>query len=134
MKRQNNSLIDYALTGLGFGFPITVLCMLLIGGFNSAVAEFLTWMAASALFGIISGIFNSEKCELKLPVALALHCLLCLTVATGAGAICGYADSFLELLKGILPVFVTVYVLVYAVCILMMKREEKKINEALKDK
>lgn len=134
MKRNYNSLFDYALTGMGFSFPITLLCMLLIGGFNGVVAEFLTWMVASALFGIISGVLNSEKCELKLPAAMALHCLLCLAVATGAGAVCGYADSFVELLKGILPVFVIVYVLVYAVCILLMKREEKKINEALKDK
>lgn len=134
MKRNNNSLFDYALIGMGFGFPITLLCMLLIGGFNGVVAEFLTWMVASALFGIISGVLNSEKCELKLPVAMALHCLLCLAVATAAGAIIGYGDNFLELLRGILPVFVIVYVLVYAVCILLMKREEKKINEALKDK
>ena len=134
MKRQNHSLIDFALTGMGFGFPITLVCMILIGGFNGVVAEFLTWMAASALFGIITGILNGEKCELKLPAAMALHCVLCLAVTIAAGAICGYADSFLELLKGILPVFVIVYVIVYAVCILLMKREEKKINEALKDK
>jgi len=134
MKRQNHSLIDYALTGLGFGFPITLICMILIGGMNGVVKEFFTWMVASALFGIISGVLNSDKCELKLPVAMALHCLLCLAVATGAGAIIGYADNFLELLKGILPVFVIVYVIVYAVCIALMKREEKKINEALKDK
>ena len=134
MKRQNHSLIDYALTGMGFGFPITLVCMIVIGGFNGVVVEFLTWMAASALFGIITGVLNSDKCEMKLPVAMALHCLLCLAVATAAGAVCGYADSFAELLKGILPVFVVVYVIVYAVCILLMKREEKKVNDALRDK
>ena len=134
MKRQNHSLIDYALTGMGFGFPITQVCMIVIGGFNGVVVEFLTWMAASALFGIITGLLNSDKCELKLPAAMALHCLLCLAVATAAGAVCGYADSFAELLKGILPVFALVYVIVYAVCILLMKREEKKVNDALRDK
>ena len=130
MKKNSVSLLEFALRGTGVGFPVTLLCMILIGGFNSVIGEFLTWMAASALFGVISGVVFG-KLNLNLPAATALHCVCCLLVASAAGAICGYADSFVELLLGILPVFVVVYVLIYGGCILKMKQEEKEINRTL---
>lgn len=130
MKKNTFSWLDFALQGTGVGFPVTLLCMALIGGFNHVILEFATWMAASALFGVLSGLIFS-KSNLNLPAAIALHCIGCLAIATAAGAIIGYADSFLTLLMGILPVFVVVYVLVYAFCILMMKSEEKRINQML---
>lgn len=133
MKKKKFSLIDFTITGIGIGIPVTLVCMTLIGGFQSAVAEFLVWTVASALFGIISGLVFHTNHNLNLPVSMALHCLGCLIVATAAGAVCGYADSFPTLLAGILPVFVIVYVLVYALCIFLMKLEEKQINRALNE-
>ena len=55
--KKNIPWLSYALSGTGIGFPITVLCMVLIGGVNQATCEILIWMAASALFGMASGLF-----------------------------------------------------------------------------
>ena len=130
MKKNNNSWISYALTGTGIGFPITALCMLLIGGYNQATRELLIWMAASALFGLASGLFF-QKDNLKLLTATALHFLCCLVIASTAGWLCGYADSFLALLGSILPVFVLVYLVVYLSVFFSMRREAERINKAL---
>ena len=132
MKKQSISMTDFAMYGIGVGIPITLVCMTLIGGWNSIVREFLIWTVASALFGIISGLLRRNE-QLPLPAAMALHCLACLAVAAGAGALCGYADSFWDLVLGILPVFVVVYLAVYALAIFAMKREELRINEILEN-
>lgn len=130
MKKEKPSVLGFALIGIGIGIPITLLCMILIGGFNSVVAEFLVWTVASALFGILSLIF--EKNELSLPAALAIHCVGCFAIALIACLVCGYADHFLSLVVGILPVFVVVYVVIYLAIMLKVKSDEKKINAALK--
>lgn len=133
MKKNTFPWLSFAMHGTGIGFPVTILCMTLIGGFNALTLELLTWMMASALFGIISGLIFYRS-NLNLPVAIAVHCACCLAVTTAAGAICGYADNIRELLKGILPVFVLVYVLVYVLCYFLMKSEEKRVNQLLSKK
>lgn len=119
------------IVGMGFGFPATLLCMTLIGGFNPVVKEFLVWMVASALYGLVSVlVFNSKK-EMALPLAMALHCVGCLAVTVAAVFVCGYVESILSFLLGVLPVFVIVYAVITGVSLLMMKIEEKRINEKL---
>ena len=130
MKKSNESLFSFALAGTGIGFPVTVLCMTLIGGFNQATQELLIWLAASVLFGIVSGLFF-QNLNLKLLTATALHFICCLTIASTAGWLCGYAESFLKLLGAILPVFVLIYIVVYLVVVFAMKQEAKKINKTL---
>lgn len=132
MKKNQESWITYALNGAGIGFPITVLCMLLIGGWNQATWELLVWLTASVLFGLTSGLFF-QKLNLKLLTATGLHFLCCLTVASAAGWLCGYADSFLELLGAMVPVFVLVYAVVYLAIFFAMKREAEQINKALEE-
>lgn len=131
MKIKSSAIIQSALTGMGFGFPVTLLCMTAIGGYNAVIAEFLVWLVASALFGILSDVLFHSKNDLPLPAAMALHCVGCFLVAVSAAAIIGYSENLLDLICGILPVFVIVYVIIYAVCILIMKHHEKQINEAL---
>ena len=130
MKKNNFPWMSFILNGTGIGFPITALCMLLIGGYNSATREILVWMVASALFGLTSGLFF-QKLNLTLITATALHFACSLGIASGAGWLCGYADSFLALLGGMLPVFVLVYAVVYLSIFCIMKREAKQINKAL---
>jgi len=128
---KKHSILSCAVTGIGIGVPITLLCMILIGGFNAVVQEFLVWTAASALFGVLTGLIFLRKQQLSLPVSMVLHCLGCLLVATAACALCGYAEHLSELIISILPVFVVVYIVVYVVCFLVMKQEEKQINNSL---
>jgi hypothetical protein len=130
MKKNNESLISFALSGTGIGFPITALCMLLIGGYNGATREILIWMAASALFGVVSGLFFRKQ-DVNLLMATGLHFVCCLGIASTAGWLCGYAESFLSLVGSILPVFVLVYAVVYLSIFFSMKREAERINKAL---
>ena len=127
---KKNYLLN-TIIGMGFGFPITLLCMTLMSGYSEVIREFLVWMVASALYGLLSGVFFNLKSNLPLPVAIIAHCLGCMTITAGAAAICGYAESFLSGLLGILPVFAAVYAAVYVVCFFLMKNDEKQINKAL---
>ena len=127
MKIKN--IILACITGIGIGMPITLLCMALIGGWNQAVKEVLVWLVASALFGVLSLIFNSGK--LNLILSTTIHCVGCLAVTCAACTINGYSDNFFEMLLAILPVFAVVYIVIYTVSLISAKREAKKITESL---
>jgi len=130
---MNNNLVRYCIVGMGIGFPVVVLCMILFGGFSGVMAEFLVWMIASALYGILSGIMYDAKIEWPLPALLGIHCLGCLFITLCACLICGYIAGAADLLP-ILAAFVLIYLAVYALCFFAMKRSEKQINQALKEK
>lgn len=121
------------ITGIGIGIPITLVCMISIGGFNEVVKEFLVWTVASALFGVLSVLtFKNDK--LNLIVSTVLHCVGCLGITVGACAIIGYSSSFFEILLAVAPVFVVVYGVLYTVSVISMKINAKKANEALENK
>lgn len=121
------------ITGIGIGIPITLVCMISIGGFNEVVKEFLVWTVASALFGVLSVLtFKNDK--LNLIVSTVLHCVGCLGITVGACAIIGYSSSFFEILLAVAPVFVIVYGVLYTVSVISMKINAKKANEALENK
>lgn len=131
MKIKN--FILACITGIGIGIPITLICMISIGGFNDIVKEFLVWTVASALFGVLSVLtFRNEK--LNLIVSTVLHCVGCLGITVGACAIIGYSHNFFEILLAIAPIFVVVYGVLYAVSVISMKINAKKANEALENK
>lgn len=125
-------LIQNAIVGMGYGFPVTVLCMLLIGGWSDAVRELLVWAVASALYGILSAAMFGGELEWPLPKILAVHCGGCLAITIAAAVINGYVSDVASALPILVP-FAVIYIGVYAVCVWMMKRSEKEINEALQD-
>ncbi|MBR6596147.1 MAG: DUF3021 domain-containing protein [Oscillospiraceae bacterium] len=119
-----------AIIGMGFGFPITLLCMTLIGGYNAVVGEFWVWMAASALYGLLSTVLDSEKFDLPLPVSIGLHALGCIVITVCAALLCGYIKSVADVLSILVPACI-IYVVVCLICFLLMKQNEKNINKAL---
>ena len=122
-----------AIIGMGFGFPITLLSMTLIGGYNAVVQEFLVWMAASALYGVLSTIMNESKFDLPLPVSIGLHFFGCVAITMGAALLCGYVSSIADVLPVLIPA-VIIYAVVCLICFLLMKQNEKQINKALEEK
>lgn len=122
-----------AIIGMGFGFPITLLCMALIGGYNTVVQEFLIWMVASALYGLLSVAMDSKKFDLPLPVSLGLHFFGCIVITMGAALLCGYVTSWADVLPIVIP-SIAIYVVVCFICFLLMKKDEKQINKALQQK
>jgi hypothetical protein len=122
-----------AIIGMGFGFPITLLCMILIGGYNVVMREFLVWMAASALYGVLSTVMDSKKLDMPLPVSIGLHALGCIVITMGAALLCGYIQSVADVLPILIPA-ILIYLVVCLVCFLLMKQTEKQINKALEEK
>lgn len=122
-----------AIIGMGFGFPITLLCMILIGGYNAVVQEFLVWMVASALYGVLSMVMDSKKFDMPLPVSIGLHALGCIVITMGAALLCGYIHSIADVLPILIPALV-IYIVVCLICFLLMKQNEKQINKALEEK
>ena len=122
-----------AIIGMGFGFPITLLCMILIGGYNVVMREFLVWMAASALYGVLSTVMDSKKLDMPLPVSIGLHALGCIVITMGAALLCGYIQSAADVLPILIPA-ILIYLVVCLVCFLLMKQTEKQINKALEEK
>ena len=122
-----------AIIGMGFGFPITLLCMLLIGGYNVVMREFLVWMAASALYGVLSTVMDNKKLDMPLPVSIGLHALGCIVITMGAALLCGYIQSVADVLPILIPA-ILIYLVVCLVCFLLMKQTEKQINKALEEK
>ena len=122
-----------AIIGMGFGFPITLLCMVLIGGYNAVVQEFLVWMVASALYGVLSTVMDSKKFDIPLLVFIGLHVLGCIVITMGAALLCGYINSIADVLT-ILIAALVIYTVVCLICFLLMKQNEKQINNALEEK
>ena len=122
-----------AIIGMGFGFPITLLCMVLIGGYNAVVQEFLVWMVASALYGVLSTVMDSKKFDIPLLVSIGLHALGCIVITMGAALLCGYINSIVDVLT-ILIAALVIYTVVCLICFLLMKQNEKQINNALEEK
>lgn len=119
------------LIGIGVGIPITLICIISMGGFNDTIKEILVWTVASALFGVMSVVtFGNDR--LNFILATVLHCIGCFGITVGTCAINGYAD------KGsfgyLLIIFVVVYSLLYGSSLISMKINARKANEALQKK
>ena len=134
-KNQNmfTKLLFAALTGIGIGIPITIICASIIGGFNPVIFEFMIWTIASALFGLLT-VFTFGNESLSPLLAKILHCVGCLAITLGACAIIGYGDNFLEIALVVVPVFILIYVVIIVAGMISMKINAKKANEALDKK
>ena len=125
--------VGNAIVGMGFGFPVTLLCMTLFGGFNAVVREFLVWMIASALYGILATVMDSKKMEMPMPVSFGIHFFGCVIITTGAALICGYVSRLADLLPILIPT-VLIYIAICGICFWLMKKNEREINQALENK
>jgi len=122
-----------AIIGMGFGFPVTVVCMILFGGFHEVTQELLVWMVASALYGLLSGIVFGTKMDLPLAAVIGIHFLGCNAITMGAALLCGYVSGISDVLPVLFPA-AAIYAVIYGICFLLMKQNEKEINQALKEK
>lgn len=122
-----------AIIGMGFGFPITLLCMTLMGGYHTVIKELLIWMAASALYGLLSTAMDDMSFDMPLPVSIGIHFFGCIAITMGAVLLCGYVSSVADLIPIMIPA-VGIYVIVHFICFLLMKQNEKAVNKALEEK
>lgn len=130
MKKK---IVFNAIVGMGFGFPVTLLCMILFGGFHEVIREFLVWLVASALYGMLSGVLFDRERDLHQIVAIAIHFVGCTAITMGAALVNGYVTGIADVLPILIPVFV-IYAVISLICIWLNKQTEKRINKALEDK
>ena len=122
-----------AIIGMGFGFPITLLCMILLGGYNVVMKEFLVWMAASALYGVLSTVMDEKKFDMPMPVSIGLHFFGCVAITMGAALANGYICAITDILPILIPT-VVIYFAICGICFWLMKKNEKEINKALENR
>ena len=104
---MNKQIKESIVAGMGIGFPVTLLCMTLIGGMNEVIAEFMVWLVASALYGLLSRIYDKES--LSLPLAMAIHMGGCLVITLATCWLLGYAEFGGNFFLAIGPVFLVIY-------------------------
>ena len=122
-----------AFVGMGFGFPVTLLCMTLFGGYNAVVKELLVWMIASALYGILATVMDSTKNEMPMPLSFGIHFFGCVAITLGAALLNGYVTSLNDLIPILVPTLV-IYAAICGICFWLMKKNEKEVNKELESK
>ena len=122
-----------AFVGMGFGFPVTLLCMTLFGGYNAVVKELFVWMIASALYGILATVMDSSKNEMPMPLSFGIHFFGCVAITLGAALLNGYVTSLNDLIPILVPTLV-IYVAICGICFWLMKKNEKEVNKELEGK
>lgn len=100
-------VLTHVGVGLAIGSVTSTVFLALMGGLDETLVQVLAWLGASALFGLISLIYDIES--LALPLAIGLHAALCFGVAMGTGYLLGYGERFGPMLIMMLPVFIIVY-------------------------
>lgn len=131
---MKQKIINHLIIGMGFGFPITTISLWIFRVYEApgmaVMQEFTSWLAASALYGLISLIYDSD---IPLPLSIALHFTGCAAVTFGASFASGLMEymKWYEWFKYVLPYFVIVYIIIGAVVTLTRICETKKINEKI---
>lgn len=134
---MRGKIIEHIITGLGLGFVITTICLWAFGVYEAngitVMRQYTTWLVASALYGLISLIYDSD---VKFPLSLAIHFGSCAAVTFVASFVSGLFE-FMRLYEWfiyVLPVFCIIYAVTGAVVTLVAKCQIKKINDKVKKK
>lgn len=122
-------------TGLAIGWPVTTACLWIYKAYEAAgpvvIRQFTVWLAASAMYGLISLIYDSD---LPRPATVVLHFLGCLTVTFAASAASGmfaFFDPWPDWFIYVLPTFVVVYIIIGVVSCIVERCSVRKINEKI---
>lgn len=101
-------VLNHIGVGLAVGSVVSCACLALMAGVDGTLAQVLAWLGASALYGLISLIYDAEA--IPLPLAIGLHVLLCLAVTLGTGLLLGYHTLFGSQFWLMIPMFAVIYV------------------------
>ena len=127
-----NKVVHYLGTGLAVGSVTTCVCLAAMNGMDGTLLQVMAWLCASALYGLVSIIFEAES--LPLPLAIGIHLLLCLGITLGTGYLLGYSAQFGSLFLAIIPVFLVLYGLISAGIWLYSRHCARDTNDRLAGK
>lgn len=113
-------ILEHVGVGLAVGAVASTACMALLGGLDGTLVQVMAWLAASALMGIVSLIYDIEA--LPLPLTIGLHAALCFGISLGTAYLLGYGEYFgHRFVLLMIPCFLLIY-LVVSLCIWLYGR------------
>lgn len=134
---MRKKITDHIIYGLGIGFLVTTVSLWLFGLAEApgiaVMRQFTTWLAASALYGLISLIYDTD---IPFPSSLAIHFAACAAVTYAASAVSGIMEfiRWYEWFKFVLPYFVVTYIII-GFCVTIISRcGTEKINKIIKNR
>lgn len=130
MKRFEEFLISI-FTGIGIGAVVCTVTMAAMGGMDATLKQVLVWVAASALFVVISQIMCMDFGNLL--IRTVIHFCLCFTLAATVGTFLHYSSDWISSARVMLPAFIIIYVIIYVAIFLVRLAETKELNKKLKE-
>ncbi len=130
-------ITEHIIIGLAIGFVVTTISLWCFKVYEapgiSVMREFTTWLVASALYGIISLIYDTD---IPFPVSLIIHFTACAAVTFAAAFVSGIMEfmKWYEWFIYVLPVFILIYIVIGAAITITTRCQAKKINEKMKEK
>ena len=123
--------ILYMMVGIAFGAIIITVSLYASGDMNDTLKEIIIWLIASAVIGLISTIYESDRFT-DITATLG-HAPVTFIVALISGWMLDYGDgSLFLLLMRMLPVIVIVYVLIHLILFLFRRAALQEVNRHLK--
>ena len=133
MKKKFVDLAVQILVAVGIGAIVSTICMYFANS-DPIVRETLkntaAWLVASALFGLISKIYDKDS--MSLPVAMAIHMGGCLIITLATCWLLGYASFGGNFFLAIVPVFLLIYAVIAGFCFWADHKSAEEVNRKLK--
>lgn len=130
-------IMEHIIIGLAIGFVVTTISLWCFKVYEApgitVMREFTTWLFASALYGIISLIYDTDT---PFPLSLIIHFVACAAVTFAASFISGIMNfmNWYEWFMYVLPVFVLIYIVIGAITTMVTRCQAKKINKKMTEK
>ena len=133
MKKKIIDLCSKVIGAVGIGAIVSTLCLLAFNP-DPVVQETLkntgAWLIASALYGLLAEIYEWEI--LPLPAAIGIHMGGCLAITLVTCWLLGYAELGGNFFLAIVPVFLVIYAVIFAVIFWADHKSAREVNEKLK--
>lgn len=130
---KNNAVIKIlklAVIGLAYGWIATTICMWCFNGSDDTIKQMTCWLICSPIFGISAIIYD----KLDLIPATLIHFLITITIASANSYLLGYEETFFGTVLEILPSFIIIYVIIYAIVMFIDKKNAKELTEKLQNR
>ncbi len=133
MKKMIQNGAYYVVFAVGLGAMISTAAIAMSMGVTEELRQVIIWMAASAVIGLVSLIYEAES--LNDVTATLIHAPLTVATALVAGWIAGYGDGSLGLLvlRMAVPI-VVIYAGMHLLMYLLRRMTVRSLNDKLSGK
>lgn len=127
-------IFKHIIVGLAIGFVCTTACLWIFRAYEAGgifvMRQFTMWLLASAMYGVISLIYDTS---VPFPLSLILHFTGCLAITFAGGVLSGFMEvlTWKEWFISVIPGFVIIYLIIGIAITLVSKYNAKKINKKI---